>query len=340
MLKLSQKSKINLILFSAVFLGFANFASALEVTNGPCSDSDSLGQCVVNIFDWGISIAAIIAAVSFAIGAIIFMLSGDSGERASSGKDRMKGSILGLLLLGASFIIMQTINPILINPNIKSLDEATLESPPRTPGIYFYPDASCDKALLYYSNSSLNGIGSEVNGIEIVNDLGYEYGYILHKVPGLDKGGDCSEPILDEGCHSTNDLYGAINIFSINDKPTTSGVGVEFYSEAHGWDKGARSGHYLIEAESMTGDQGTSGLGDFEWAGSINDIQQEECPDFKTCPGSMDLKGNFLVAVYSDSKDGGLYCQTFTESVAEFNAEPVVHDGDSEINKVTIFPTN
>ncbi|MFA6190468.1 MAG: pilin [Candidatus Staskawiczbacteria bacterium] len=340
MLKFLQKNKACLILFSTLFLGFANLASALEVTNGPCSNSDNLGQCVVNIFDWGIGIAAIIASVSFAIGAVTFMLSGDSGERSSSGKDRMKGAVLGLVLLGASFLIMKTINPILVNPDIDSLDEVELETPPRTPGIYFYPDASCDKTSLYYSNTSLENIGAEVNGIEIVNDLGYKYGVVLHKTPGLGEGGDCLEPILDEGCHSTDNFYGAIDIFSINPKPITSGTGVEFYSEAHGLDKGSRGGHYLIKAEDMTGDEGTPGLKDFEWDGSINDIQKQECPDFKTCPGSMDVKGSFFVAVYSDSKEGGLYCQTFTDKVAEFNAEPVVHDGDSEITKVTIFPTN
>lgn len=80
------------------------------------TDDSKLGEYIRYFFAAGIYFATALASLSFAIGAVGLIMSGDSPEARGNATDRMKGSILGLVLLASSFLIMQTINPALLKP--------------------------------------------------------------------------------------------------------------------------------------------------------------------------------------------------------------------------------
>src|ERR1035437_10237520 len=168
--KLKIKKLLFLFIFAFLFLGTANLVFAVEVQNGPCANSTNLGTCVVSFFKWGIGFAIAVAAASFAAGAIMLMISGDNGELANGGKDRMKGSVLGLVLLGSSFLIMNAINPQLVNPGITALNTPSLPTPPLPPGVYFYADSGCSKTILGQATNSSDIIFGNTQGIKIVDD--------------------------------------------------------------------------------------------------------------------------------------------------------------------------
>lgn len=122
------KKKI-LLAFLLLFLFSANFAFALEVTypNIPflpkIDQYSKLPQYISYFFGLAIYLSGILALISFAVGAIQLIMSAENPENASNAKDRMKGSILGLVLTLSAFIILRTINPVLVTPSLTSLGE-------------------------------------------------------------------------------------------------------------------------------------------------------------------------------------------------------------------------
>jgi len=137
-----------------LFLG-ASHALALEITKYPnipglitpsadCT-SGCLGTYAAYWFGVLVYIAGIISLISFTIGAVTLIISADNAGLAGEGKDRMKGAILGLILTVASFIIIRTINPVLITPTLTPL--------PNVQGVY------------YIKGSERRPVASVVNGV-------------------------------------------------------------------------------------------------------------------------------------------------------------------------------
>lgn len=88
---------------------------------GGLPENPTLPQYVSYFFALGTSLAGILAIISFAIGAVQMIMAAGSPEMANSGKDRMKGSALGLLLTASAYIILTTINLQLATPTITAL---------------------------------------------------------------------------------------------------------------------------------------------------------------------------------------------------------------------------
>ena len=63
------------------------------------------------------------------------------------------------------------------------------------------------------------------------------------------------------------------------------------------------------------------------------------CETFQDCPGSIKVKGNYLVAVYSKDTDNTTYCQTFTKDVVNLNTEPILASGGKQLEGAYIIPT-
>ena len=60
---------------------------------------------------------------------------------------------------------------------------------------------------------------------------------------------------------------------------------------------------------------------------------------FQNRPGSIDIKGDYLVALFSDNNSGGPYCQTFNQDVPNLNMQTFIAAGHS-IGDVYIIPIN
>jgi len=120
--------------FAIVCILGANFVYALEVDyNIPglpkLTDDSNLPDYVRFVFALLTYLTGIIAVISFAIGAVQFSISAASPSAAKEGKDRMIGSILGLILTISAVIILRTINPAFTTPTITAL--------PTTDGLYY-----------------------------------------------------------------------------------------------------------------------------------------------------------------------------------------------------------
>jgi len=413
--KIKNKYLLFLAFLVVLLFGDAGFVhAALEVTYpsipllapNPPTASSTLPQYIAYWFGLLIGVAGILALISFTVGAVQLIASFDSAEAASNAKDRMKGSVLGLVLTLASFIIMQTINPNLVSLTLVPPPAQTISNLPPQPGVYFYLDSNCVGQDSMGNNNALGPIPSQddlgsvfdgnVRSVKIINDYtnGIYYGVILHEAMGLQNGGKCTPPIIPVGCLPPNGCCQTINtiaasavdIFTVNTTPTTSGTGIAFYSEPYGWDAGQNAAFANIAANqikstpSPIANDGTT----LSYASSYAKIQrptpyQADCPDFWTCPGSIEIKGNYLVALYSsgggtvgkacDGSDpsgcrgsvccsgaetcsggkctnagGSSYCQTFipkakSKGVENLKAQPVVAAGGGALTNIYIIPT-
>ncbi|PJE59806.1 MAG: hypothetical protein COU85_01715 [Candidatus Portnoybacteria bacterium CG10_big_fil_rev_8_21_14_0_10_44_7] len=83
------------------------------------SASDSAGQYVANLFRFGLIIAGILAVGMIVYGGIVYMISGSNQAKTGEAKDIIAGALLGLILLLASFLILQTIDPSLTTLEIR-----------------------------------------------------------------------------------------------------------------------------------------------------------------------------------------------------------------------------
>ena len=213
-----------------------------------------------------------------------------------------------------------------------------------TEGIYFYLDEGCTQYASSANTASSDNLPSpfaeKMKAVKIINGF-YDYGALFHSSSSLKEGGSCSsKPIVNEGCQKIN-MTGphSVDVFLINnDDPSVSGDGVMFYSRPYGQDTGSKAGWYSDNVENVP--VTLPARTKFEWEGvNATDEYQEQCETFQDCPGSILLKGKYLVALYSDGgSSSGYYCQTFTSDVYNLNAQPITKAGGKLI-KILIYPT-
>ncbi|MCX6760155.1 MAG: pilin, partial [Candidatus Nealsonbacteria bacterium] len=77
-----------------------------------------LPNYIVYVFGFIIVVSAITAVVMIAIGGVEYIYSAGSPEKMKSGVSKITSSVLGLIILGCSFLILKT-----INPNLVKIDE-------------------------------------------------------------------------------------------------------------------------------------------------------------------------------------------------------------------------
>ncbi|NTU99317.1 lytic transglycosylase domain-containing protein [Candidatus Falkowbacteria bacterium] len=86
-----------------------------------------IGEYISSIYNYGIAIAGIVAAVVMMFGGVIWLTAGGNASRIGEAKNWIGASITGIILTLTSYMIMQQINPDLISSVSKPL---TLTSVP------------------------------------------------------------------------------------------------------------------------------------------------------------------------------------------------------------------
>jgi hypothetical protein len=98
-----------------------NLLAPIPCVGGDCSGQlareTTLPQYIKGFIQLSIGISAVFAIVMIVIGGFQYMTS-DALQGKQDGKTRIKNSVIGILLIAASFIILQTINPDLLNINL------------------------------------------------------------------------------------------------------------------------------------------------------------------------------------------------------------------------------
>ncbi len=87
---------------------------AFDVASGNMI-SNLLPRYIRSLYNYGLAIAGILATIVLMGGGVIWMMSGGDSGKVSQAKELITGSISGLLILVVAWIILNTINPNLVN---------------------------------------------------------------------------------------------------------------------------------------------------------------------------------------------------------------------------------
>ena len=96
-----------------------------EFQKGQTYDADRstalIGRYIQSIYKYSIGFVGILATVVLMIGGISFIVAGGNAERVGNAKAWMAASLSGLVLALASYLILNTINPNLVNFQITKI---------------------------------------------------------------------------------------------------------------------------------------------------------------------------------------------------------------------------
>ena len=76
--------------------------------------SSLIARYITAIYDYGISVAGILAAIMLMAGGVIWLTSGGDSGKVEQAKKIIIGSITGIFILFSAYIILNTINPALV----------------------------------------------------------------------------------------------------------------------------------------------------------------------------------------------------------------------------------
>lgn len=74
-----------------------------------------IGEYVQAIYNYGLGIAGILAAIVLMAGGVVWLISAGDASRVSLAKELISGSVTGLIILMASYVLLIQINPELVN---------------------------------------------------------------------------------------------------------------------------------------------------------------------------------------------------------------------------------
>jgi len=86
------------------------------------SATSSIPEFLKGFFDFALVIAGVLAVGMIVVGGIFYSISG-AVDKKSLGKEMIMGALWGLLLLLASYVILRTVNPELVNLNLPPLEQ-------------------------------------------------------------------------------------------------------------------------------------------------------------------------------------------------------------------------
>ncbi|OGG63664.1 hypothetical protein A3D66_03110 [Candidatus Kaiserbacteria bacterium RIFCSPHIGHO2_02_FULL_50_9] len=109
-----------LLLTTALYAQAQTEYVPLERLPGVTYTNDNVGGFVQSLFQISIGVAAFLAVIMIGIGGFQYM-GGESISSKSEGRDKIVSAILGLLLLLGSFLLLNAINPSILNLSIGSV---------------------------------------------------------------------------------------------------------------------------------------------------------------------------------------------------------------------------
>jgi hypothetical protein len=104
---------------------------AVSADTNPCSldgirnkggAATTFPKCVNQIYVWSLGIAVILAMLMIVLGGYFLMTSGGNAEQATKGKEYITSAMIGLVILFCAYLLLNQINPDLVNFNLDSLN--------------------------------------------------------------------------------------------------------------------------------------------------------------------------------------------------------------------------
>jgi len=191
---------LSTVLLPVLFIGIpTNRALALEVAypavaGQNISSSTIFPDYIKYLFNLGMFLGFFAVFISLAIAGAMYFLSPIKADLLSSARDRISGSISGMLILVLTYLIVTTINPQL---SILGFNSNLPPTPPppatqKTPGVYFYSnpaDCPANRAQLHTVATvpDLDKLKNNVGAVGITQDWQGKVYYIsiLYDTVGL-----------------------------------------------------------------------------------------------------------------------------------------------------------
>ena len=137
-----------------VDIGGLNFAAPTAQNcptgTGQCYQIDWIGKYIAAIFQYGISLAAVLAVVMIMIGGFVWLTSGGSPDKVGKAKEYISNALLGLLLALLSYTMLYAINPRLVFLDSLTIQKTTeqkqaccVETDTNKGSLQYAPDGDC-----------------------------------------------------------------------------------------------------------------------------------------------------------------------------------------------------
>lgn len=109
-----QEPRFNIPELQIEIPGMERFTE-LDCKEGENCEVPWIAQYISGLYKYGFSIAGILATIILMAAGLLWTVSAGDASRITQAKNMMIGSITGLIILGASYLILQQINPELVN---------------------------------------------------------------------------------------------------------------------------------------------------------------------------------------------------------------------------------
>src|SRR3989338_307841 len=90
-------------------------APLMAVFSLPCQNNEAIGECISQIYTVSLSLVGIVAFVHIVWGGFMLLTAAGNTSKTGQAMDKIKKAILGIVLLFSSYLILNTINPDLVN---------------------------------------------------------------------------------------------------------------------------------------------------------------------------------------------------------------------------------
>ncbi|MDP3696605.1 MAG: pilin [Candidatus Taylorbacteria bacterium] len=87
----------------------------MAVFSLPCQNNEAIGECISQIYTVSLSLVGIVAFVQIVWGGFMLLTAAGNTSKTGQAMDKIKNAILGIVLLFSSYLILNTINPDLVN---------------------------------------------------------------------------------------------------------------------------------------------------------------------------------------------------------------------------------
>jgi len=215
-----------------------------------------------------------------------------------------------------------------------------------TPGVYYFLEEGCNGHMSFVNTSSQNRVPdlfmSRIKSVKIVGN----YGTVLHEAIGLENGGRCLMAMTEERCHNVKNIVArSADIFQLQTNAVESGDGVDLFNLSQGWDVVSKDTLKIEIKNTEINPIYKKKADDIKYIPPVNPF----CLSFQHCPGSVKIKGDYLVGIFSfiDRNQANnpflqelnYYCQTFRKDITNFDKTQVYKHGSNFFDEIVIIAT-
>ena len=93
-----------------------------RTTGGYSCEVPWMGEYIIGLYNYGLSIAGILAAIMLMAGGVLWLISAGDASKITQAKELITGSVTGLIILASSYVLLIQINPNLIKFKSISVD--------------------------------------------------------------------------------------------------------------------------------------------------------------------------------------------------------------------------